>query len=161
MLFVNRNAPQISHTESNPNLLDNIPLVNTTDLVLGQTGDLELTPSGDFRLSNTADSIISNLFRRLTTPAGGYERYFFNDLGELVEYDTGWSNALVNELSAPMTSNLIAWAVQKLQAVGEIDTRIKILSAKQEHITGQQTRIKIVYALGDNIARSTEIPLPR
>lgn len=158
MLFLNTNSGQSINSIA-PLPINTQPLANTTDLNLTGDGDLALTPSGDLRITGTSDLIIANLFRRLTTPQGGYERYFFNEAGEYVEYDLGWSDPVINQVSAPLNADLVSWAARKLEEITSIDPRITLIGVDRA-MNGQQVALKIYYSLQDNVTLSSTIPLP-
>jgi hypothetical protein len=159
MLFLNRNSSQVVAPQNNQDLLKDIPLVNTVDLTLNKDGDLAISSSGDLKVVGTSDLVISNLFRRLTTPQGGYERYFFNASKDLVEYDSGWSNPILNQISAPLTASLAVWAADRLKELSAVDARINLISVSQS-VNGQQVELVVKYSLQDGVARSANIPLP-
>jgi hypothetical protein len=106
-----------------------LPEQQTVDLALTENGDLALTATEDLKLSQDREVIISNLFRRITTPLGGYERYSFT-AGDYLEIDPGWSDPLLGALSAPLTNTFGNWAVDRLNDITAKDPRLTVLSVE-------------------------------
>lgn len=116
---------------STPSLLIDtfLPEQQTVDLALTENGDLALTPTDDLKFTQDQEVIIGNLFRRITTPLGGYERYSFTG-GDYLEIDAGWSDPLIGALSAPLTSTFGNWAADRLNDITAKDPRLTVLSVE-------------------------------
>lgn len=157
MIFLNTNVS--NSPNDNSELTKQLPSESTTDLVLTSEGDLALTPYGDLKLTRGNNNIVNNLFRRLTTPQGGYERFYFNDSGNYLEYDRGWTDPIINNLSAPATGALANWASERLQELASIDPRIKVMSVTNE-LTLNTVSLKIFYTINDSAIYEGNVVLP-
>jgi hypothetical protein len=108
-------------------LVANISDLQATDLLLDSNGEIQVTSSGNFKTISNQEVVITNLFRRITTPLGGYERNAFKDY-EYTAIDEGWSDPLLSALSAPLSPAFGAWASQRLNDVTAKDPRLTVLN---------------------------------
>lgn len=158
MLFLNRNINNTANTVTQN--YREISITNTSDLYLDNNLDLALSPAGDLVITKSSSLIIDNLFRRLTTAIGGYERFFFNKSKSYVEYDAGWTDPLLSAVSAPITASLGSWAESKLRDVAEIDSRITILNTSHQ-VQGQKVLLKVTYTINNTAdLQKAELVLP-
>jgi hypothetical protein len=125
---------------------------NSSDLTLSSTGELVVDYKGDLAVIQDQEVIISNLFRRITTPLGGYERFAFSNL-EYTELDSGWSDPLLGALSSPLTSDFTQWAVARLNDIASKDSRLIVLSIEVKETN--PPHLQIYYTLDNKNYQST------
>lgn len=143
---------------SRPLLIDTfLPEQQTVDLALTEDGELALTPSDDLKSAQNQEVIIGNLFRRITTPLGGYERYSFTN-GDYLEIDQGWSDPLIGALSAPLTNTFGDWAVERLNDITAKDPRLTVLSVELVE-AAPVPHLRIYYLLNQQ-AYTTNLTVP-
>lgn len=122
------------------------------DLKFNNTGDLRITAGGDLDLVSGIDNITGALFRRLGTPAGGYERVSRVPSG-LINLDPDVSDTTVQKLSTGITTtntNQIADSLTKLAA---LDNRIIVTS-----VTYQQSGYnKLSYVINYQLASDPNV----
>lgn len=126
-----------------------MPLQKDRDLKLNIDGDFAITMNGDIDLNVGVDNVISNLFRRLSTPVGGYERVTRVPEG-LTLLDSGVSNPVMQEVSSNMTTANAQKIARQLQVISELDDRINITNVTFEISNYNKIEYKIGYTLADN-----------
>lgn len=147
------------NTQSNQQLSDRIPSLDSVDLALDARGELLVDRLGSLTTVNAGTSIVGNLIRRVSTPAGGYERLAFTNGGLYELVDVGWSDPLIDRLSAPLTPAFTEWALARLADITAKDSRLTILSIGL--VDASPLHISIEYTLNEQPITNLTIPLPQ
>lgn len=126
-----------------------------------KTSDLQLSSTGDLTVNTGAISVIHALMRRLTTPGGGYARYYRTPSG-ISTNGAGLENETYSKLSS-LKSAALAYEIQQyLRQAAEQDTRLSILEVKLLSDGGYASEapmnFAITYQIGNNVY-STEYKL--
>lgn len=137
----------------------NLNVASTTDIQLDANGEILIDRLGQITTTTGGASIIANLIRRITTPLGGYERLAFTKGNNYSLVDLGWSDPLINQLSAPLTPAFTEWSLARLADLTAKDSRLTVLAINLIP-NASAVQLSIDYTLNSQ-SGTTAIALPQ
>lgn len=130
------------------------------DILLDENGDFEVTETGDFKIVEGESAINESLYRRIKTPALGYQRWVRYEDGLLL-LDRGYGNTVFNYLSSPITNTTVERIREGITRAVKAERRIDLRKLSVEPKVGQsKIDIQVEYIIkGESTIRSLNYTL--